>query len=59
MCLHKATGLVNLPARFIRGSGNVIVKHLTHTDNLLLQTGEVPGDMKWLVVTLHKKTLLN
>ena len=53
---NKATGLDNLPARFIKDGASVIAGPMTHIINLSLGVGRVPVDMKLArVVPLHKK----
>ena len=52
----KATGLDELPARFIKDGSSVIAKPLTHIVNLPITTGNIPDDLKVArVVPLHKK----
>ena len=52
----KATGLDNIPARFLRDGAIIIANPLTHIINLSISTGTVPEDMKSArVVPLHKK----
>ena len=52
----KATGLDELPARFIKGGSSVIAKPLTHIVNLSITTGTIPDDLKVArVVPLYKK----
>ena len=51
----KATGLDELPARFIKGGSSVIAKPLTHIVNLSITTGTIPDDLKVArVVPLYK-----
>ena len=52
----KATGLDNIPARFLRDGASIIANPLTHIINLSISTGTIPEDMKSArVVPLHKK----
>ena len=52
----KATGLDELPARFIKDGSSVIAKPLTHIVNLSITTGNIPDDLKAArVVPLYKK----
>ena len=54
--INKATGLDQLPARFLRDGADVIVPAFTHIVNLSIRLGKVPSDMKGArVVPLHKK----
>ena len=53
---NKATGLYNLPARFIKDGASVIAGPMTHIINVSLGVGRVPVDIKMAkVVPLHKK----
>ena len=52
----KATGLDNLPERFVKDSASFIVKPLTHVINISITSGCVPADLKLArVVPLYKK----
>ena len=52
----KATGLDNLPARFVRDSASVTCKTLTHIINLSIRHGKFPGAfITARVVPLYKK----
>ena len=42
----KATGLDELPARFIKDGSSVIANPLTHIVNLSITTGNIPNDLK-------------
>ena len=46
MTSNKATGLDNVPARFIKDGASVIAGPMTHIINLSLGVGRVPVDMK-------------
>ena len=51
----KATGLDELPARFIKDGSSVIAKPLTHIVNVSITTGTIPDDLKVArVVPLYK-----
>ena len=53
---RKATGLDELPARFIKDGSSVIAKPLAHIVNLSITTGNIPDDLKAArVVPLYKK----
>ena len=52
---HKATGLDDIPARFLRDGAHIIANPLTHIINLSISTGTVPGDMKSARVVPFKK----
>ena len=53
---NKATGLDNLPAKFLKDSINVTIGPLTHIVNLSIHSGIVPNDLKSArVVPLFKK----
>ena len=52
----KATGLDELPARFIKDSSSVIAKPFTHIVNFSKTTGNIPDVLKATrVVPLYKK----
>ena len=52
----KATGLDDIPARFIVDAAHIIDKPISHILNLSLSQGIVPDEMKAArVVPLHKK----
>ena len=52
----KATGLDELPARFIKDDSSVIAKPHTHVVNLPITTGNIPDDLKAArVFPLYKK----
>ena len=56
ICSKKATGLDNLPAKFIRDAAEEIVKPITHIVNLSVNTSTVPDELKTArVVPLFKK----
>ena len=42
----KATGLDDLPARFVQDDSSVISKLLAHIINLSINTGSIPDDLK-------------
>ena len=53
----KATGLDNIPARFVNDAADNISTPLTHMIHLSLHHGKVPDDLKYArVVPLYKKT---
>ena len=53
----KATGLDNIPAKFVTDASEIITSPLTHIINLSLSQGIMPDDLKNArVVPLHKKT---
>ena len=55
--INKATGLDNLPSRFIKDGANQIISPLTHILNLSMHHGQVPGDLKYArVVPIYKKS---
>ena len=57
-CLNssKATGLDNIPARFVKDGSKCIAYPLAHIFNLSLRSGIIPQDLKSARVTpLHKK----
>lgn len=57
MSTNKATGLDNLPARFIKDSTCVTAKMITHIVILSISTGAFPKDLKTArVLLLHKKS---
>ena len=52
----KATGLDNIPARFVKDGSKCIAYPLAHIFNLSLRSGIIPQDLKSARVTpLHKK----
>ena len=52
----KATGLDNIPARFVSDAAEYIAPSITHIINMSLLTAQVPSSMKMAKVTpLHKK----
>ena len=52
----KATGLYNIPARFLIDSAEQIGPCITHIINLSLEQGTFPRDMKQAkVIPLYKK----
>ena len=52
----KATGLDNIPARFVKDGAEIIAQPVRHIINLSLSVGKVPEDFKLArVVPLHKK----
>ena len=52
----KATGLDNLPARFVSDAAEQIAPSITHIINLSLRLGTVPQEMKYArVIPLYKK----
>ena len=54
----KATGLDNIPAKFVTDASGIITSPLTHIINLSLSQGIMPDDLKNArVVPLHKKTV--
>ena len=54
----KATGLDNIPAKFVTGASEIITSPLTHIINLSLSQGIMPDDLKNArVVPLHKKAV--
>lgn len=56
MSPSKATGMDNIPARFVKDGASIIAHPITHIVNLSLSTGEIPDDLKLArVVPLHKK----
>ena len=53
---NKATGLDNLPCKFLKDSINIIIEPLAHLVNLSIHNGVVPDDLKSArVVPLYKK----
>ena len=53
---NKATGLDNLPAKFVKDSTSIITKPLTHVINVSINSGCIPSDLKMArVVPLFKK----
>ena len=53
---NKATGLVGIPSRFIKGSAGIVTVPIAHVINLSIITGVVPDDLKSArVVPLFKK----
>ena len=53
----KATGLDNIPARFVKDGSKCIAYPPVHIFNLSLRSGIIPQDLKSARVTpLHKKT---
>ena len=53
---NKATGLDNLPARFVKDSAQIITSPITHIVNLSITLGIVPDELKMArVVPLYKK----
>ena len=54
---NKATGLANIPSRFVIDDSSVIASSLAHIVNLSLIQGAVPDDIKIArVVPLYKKS---
>lgn len=52
----KATGIDNIPSRFIRDAAELISPFITHIINLSIKEGHVPHDFKQArVIPLHKK----
>ena len=52
----KASGLDNIPAKFVTDASEIITSPLTHIINLSLSQGIMPDDLKNArVVPLHKK----
>ena len=59
ICTSKATGLDNLPARFIKDSSPVIAAPLAHITSLNLSviSGDIPDNLKMArVVPIYKKS---
>ena len=51
---NKATGLDNLPGRFVKNSSLVFAEPLTHILTLSITTGIIPDELKMArVVPLH------
>ena len=56
MCSSKATGLDEIPAKYLKDGSSVISKLLTHIINLSITTGSIPDDLKMArIVPLYKK----
>lgn len=52
----KATGLDNIPSRFLRDAAEVITPCITHIINMSIEQGHYPNDFKLArVIPLHKK----
>ncbi len=52
----KATGLDNIPARFLRDAAEVITPCITHIINMSIEQGYCPNDFKFArVIPLYKK----
>ena len=51
-----ATGLDEIPAKYLKDGSSVISKILTHIINLSITTGSIPDDLKMArIVPLYKK----
>ena len=58
MSSSKATGLDEIPAKYIKDGSSVISKLLTHIINLSITTGCIPDDLKMArSVPLYKKNV--
>ena len=56
MSSSEATGLDEIPAKFLKDGSSVISKLLTHIINLSITTGSIPEDLKMTrIVPLYKK----
>ena len=56
MSSSKATGLDEIPAKYLKDGSSVISKLLTHIINLSITTGSIPDDLKMArIVPLYKK----
>ena len=56
MSSSKATGLDEIPAKYLNDGSSVISKLLTHIINLSITTGSIPDDLKMArIVPLYKK----
>ena len=56
MSSSKATGLDEIPAKYLKDGSSVISKLLTHIINLSITTGSIPDDLKMVrIVPLYKK----
>lgn len=52
----KATGVDNMPARFLRDAAQVISPSITHIVNLSIESGKFPSELKLArVIPLYKK----
>ncbi len=52
----KATGLDNIPARFLKDAAEVITPCITHIINMSIEQGHCPNDFKFArVIPLYKK----
>ena len=52
----KATGLDEIPAKYLKDGSSVISKLLTHIINLSITTGSIPDDLKMArIIPLYKK----
>jgi len=53
---YNATGLDNIPARFVNDAAEQISPSITHIGNISIQQGKEPQDLKFAKVTpLYKK----
>ena len=56
MSSSKASGLYEIPAKYLKDGSSVISKLLTHIINLSITTGSIPDDLKKArIVRLYKK----
>ena len=56
MSSSKATGLEEIPAKYLKDGSSVISKLLTHIINLSITTGSIPDELKMArIVPLYKK----
>ena len=56
MSSSRATGLDEIPAKYLKDGSSVISKLLTHIINLSITTGSIPDDLKMArIVPLYKK----
>jgi len=46
----KATGLDNIPARFVKDAAEKIAPSITHIINISIQQGKVPQELKFAKV---------
>ena len=55
---YMATGLDNIPARFVNDAAEQIAPSITHIVNISIQQGKVPQDLKFAKVTpLYKNVV--